>query len=182
MACECYHQKQEQYSGTPRYGSSTFKQHDNKTSSSEKILFKTNSTRHYYISISVWKTLLTFCILLAANPLTKVKGLKVGEKIRLLCFPEEKPDLSGRRFEWLLNGTQLKGNERIQFRKGNTVLRMKDATDRDVGMYTCQEVLGNNRKLEIIVYKVEFGKIFKFHLIKSNWFLKVAKYKIHSFF
>lgn len=168
MACECYHQKQEQYSGSPRYGSSfRDKKHVTKTSSSRTIT--TNSTRNYYFSISVWKTLLTFCILLAANPLTKVKGLKVGEKIRLLCFPEAKPDdLSGRRFEWLLNGTLLKANDRIQFRKGNTVLRMKDATDRDVGRYTCQEVLGDKRKLEITVYKVEFGK----NLLKVKIFFK----------
>ena len=87
-----------------------------------------------------------------------MKGLKVGERIRLFCFPKEKPNLNGRKFEWLINGTLLQGNERIQFRKGNSVLKMKDATAQDVGLYTCQEIVSNNRRQEIIVYKVEFGK------------------------
>ena len=157
MTCDCYHQKQEQYIGSPLYGSST-RQKPQQQQGDKVSSRTTNSKTYYYFSISVWKTLLIFCVLLAANPLTQVKGLKVGEKIRLLCFPYERPELSGRRFEWLLNGTQLMPSDRIQFRKSSTVMKMKDATERDVGVYTCQEVVGS-RRVEIIVYKVKFGKI-----------------------
>jgi len=133
MGCDCYHQQQQ---NTFQHGSS--------------ISFK------YIFRRSVWRTIITFYLLLASNAMT-LKGLKLGDKIRLMCFPNGKPGLSGRKFEWLINGTLLKSDDRIAFRKSNSVLRMKDATSRDVGEYTCQEVLGKMRK-EIIVYKVEFGK------------------------
>ena len=74
------------------------------------------------------------------------------------CFPDIKPDLEGRRFQWLINGTVVRPG-RIQFRKLNTLLKMKDATRRDRGEYTCQEIT-NNIKKEVIVYKVEIGKFF----------------------
>ena len=98
-----------------------------------------------------------FYILIAASPVTK--GMKLGERIRLSCFPDLKPDLNRRQFQWLINGTVVRPTDRIQFRKRNTVLKMKDATRRDIGEYTCQEIT-NNIKKEVIVYKVEFGKFF----------------------
>lgn len=135
MGCDCYYQQQ-QYTSPFQHGSSA----------SFKYIFRR----------SIWRTILTFYLLLASNAMT-LKGLKLGDKIRLQCFPNEKPDLNGRKFEWLINGTVLMSDDRIAFRKGNSVLRMKEASSRDVGEYSCQEVIGRMRK-EIIAYKVAFGK------------------------
>ena len=136
MGCNCNHRQQ--YTSPSQHGSST--------------PFK------YIFRRSIWKTLLTFYLLLASNAMI-VKGLKLGDKIRLMCFPNEKPELKGRKFEWLVNGTVLMSSQRISFRKSNSVLRMKDASSRDVGEYACQEVIGKMRK-EIIAYNVAFGKCF----------------------
>lgn len=134
-----------------------------KQTSIYSVLHRKKQDNSQSFNLTVWKTLLTFycVVLLAASPLTqtKVKGLKVGEKIRLNCFPDKGAEISGRHFEWLLNGTLLvpDNSGRIQFRRSGTVLKMKDATERDVGEYACQEDLGKH-KIEIIVYQVKFGK------------------------
>lgn len=95
----------------------------------------------------------------AATLADSVKTIKVGEKIRLACFPNSpsKPKLNGRTFEWLLNGTVIRNNPRILFRRNKSVLRLKDPTSKDVGMYSCEEITNNERK-EIIVYKIEFDQ------------------------
>ncbi|XP_066927035.1 fibroblast growth factor receptor 2-like isoform X2 [Clytia hemisphaerica] len=108
----------------------------------------------FLISWLLFLVLVSYSKTEAASPVTK--GMKLGERIRLFCFPNEKPETLNRRlFRWLINGTVVRPDDRIQFRKRNTVLKMKDATRRDIGEYTCQEITGNIKK-EVIVYKVEF--------------------------
>lgn len=104
--------------------------------------------------------ILVYLFLLASHRTIALREVEYGDTIKMTCYSKSTDappsTIESHTFEWLKDGKLIDVtlNKHIVLKKGSSVLKLLNAENTDLGIYTCMDVTMGAPGKELSVYNV----------------------------